>query len=111
VLIPQHDPPVHKHLFHNLVFGHAKEYFKATRTLALFSLAPMSFDMTLVLTTLHLESNGSFLLFLKNYELGQDLELFFIRSNWHSNACPINRQVVLWGWFLNTFEIVFTQKI
>jgi hypothetical protein len=73
---PQHDPPSHKCLFHSLVFGCAgKFYFKATYALAPFSLAPTSFDTTLTLITLHLESNGYFPLFLKDYKPNQNLEI------------------------------------
>jgi hypothetical protein len=45
--------------------------------LATFSLTPMSFNTTLALTTFHLELNGSFPLFLKDYKLDQNLEFFF----------------------------------
>jgi hypothetical protein len=61
VPFPQHDLPVHK----RLLFGHVGEYFNVTCTLAPFPFAPMSFDTTLVLTALHLESNGYLSLFLK----------------------------------------------
>jgi hypothetical protein len=37
----------------------------------------MSFDTTSTFITLHLESNGYFLLFLESYEPEQNLELFF----------------------------------
>jgi len=78
MFFPQHDPPVHKCLFHSLVFGSVgKIYSKATYALAPFSFAPTSFDTTSTLITLHLESNGYFPLFLKNYELNQDLEFSF----------------------------------
>jgi hypothetical protein len=75
--LPQLDPLAHKHLLNRLVFGHAGEYFKATCTLAPFSLTPMSFNTTSALVTLHLESNGYFPLFLEDYELNQELELSF----------------------------------
>jgi hypothetical protein len=77
ISFPQHDPPIHKCLLHNLTFRHAREYSWATRILAPFSFAPMSFNTTLTLTTLHCKSNGYFFLFLKDYKLDQDLELSF----------------------------------
>ncbi len=103
---PQHDLPTHKCLLHSLAFGRAGEYFQAAYALAPFSPTCTSFYTTLALTTLHLESNGYFPLFLKDYEPNQDLF-----SNWCSNACHIYQQVVLLGWFLNTFRIVFIVKI
>jgi hypothetical protein len=45
--------------------------------LAPFSFAPTFFDITSIFTTLHLESNGSFLLFFEDYKPNQDLELSF----------------------------------
>jgi hypothetical protein len=75
VLHPQHDPITFKHLLHSLVLGHAREYFRTIQVLAPFSLALTSFETTLTLTTLHLESNGFFLLFLEDYELDQDLKI------------------------------------
>jgi hypothetical protein len=48
---------------------------------------------------------------LKTMKQIKPLSFFIIILNWHSNACYIYWQVVLLGWFLNTFEIVFTQKI
>jgi hypothetical protein len=38
-------------------------------------LAPFSPTLLSIFTTLHLELDGHFLLFLKDYELNQDLEL------------------------------------
>jgi hypothetical protein len=38
---------------------------------------PMSSDTTSTLTTLHPESNGYFLFLLKDYELDQNLKLYF----------------------------------
>jgi hypothetical protein len=75
--LPQHDPLIYKHLLRSLVFGCAREYFKATHTLAPFFPTPTSFDTISTLTALHLKSNGYFPLFLKNYELDQNLEFFF----------------------------------
>jgi hypothetical protein len=74
VILLQHDPITHKH---SLVFRHAGEYYIPTHALAPFSPTPTSFDTTLVLTTLHLESYGYFPLFLEDYELDQDLEFSF----------------------------------
>ncbi len=74
---PQHDPPTHKCLFHNLTLSHVGEYFQATHILTPFFPAPTSSDTTLVPTTLHPKSYGYFLLFLKEHKLDQDLELFF----------------------------------
>jgi hypothetical protein len=65
----------HKHLLHSLTFRHAREYSQATHILAPFFLAPTFFDTTLALSTLHLESNGYFPLFLEYYKLDQNLEL------------------------------------
>jgi hypothetical protein len=44
--LAQHDPPIHKCLFRNLVFEHVGEYFQVTHILAPFFLAPTSFDTT-----------------------------------------------------------------
>ncbi len=74
---PQHDFQIHKHLFHTLTFGCAREYFWVVRILAPFSPTPMSSNTTSVFTTLHLKSNGYFLLFLEDYELDYDIELSF----------------------------------
>ncbi len=57
------------------------EYFQATYALAPFFLAPTSSNTTSILTTLHLESNGYFLLFLEDYELDQDLNFLMIPSS------------------------------
>ncbi len=76
VPFPQNDPTTHKRLFPILILKCLREYSRATHALAPFSPTPMSFDTTLVLTALHPESNGYFPLFLKNYELDQNLELF-----------------------------------
>jgi hypothetical protein len=62
---PQHDPLAYKCFFCSLIFGHAWEYFTATRALTPFPPASTSFDTTLVLTTIHLDSNGYFLHFLE----------------------------------------------
>jgi len=73
--IPQYDPPTHKCLLHNLILGCVGEYFRVTDTLAPFSLTPISFNTTSVLTTLHLDLDGYFSFFLKDYEPDQDLKL------------------------------------
>ncbi len=77
MLLPHHDSQGHKCLHCSLILGCVGEYFQATRTFSPFTLAPMSFDTTLVLTTLHPKLNGYFPLFLKDYELNQDFEFFF----------------------------------
>jgi hypothetical protein len=77
LLLPQHDPPTHKCLFHNLVLRCVGEYFRATHALAPFSPAPISSNTTSALTALHLDSDGYFLFFLKDYELNQYLEFSF----------------------------------
>jgi hypothetical protein len=77
VLPPQHDPTTHKHLLCSLVLGHAREYSRTTQVLAPFSLEPTSFETTLALIILHLESDGFFLLFLEDYKLNQDLKLSY----------------------------------
>jgi len=71
----QHDPPTHKCLFHSLVLGCVREYFRVAHILVPFSFALMSFDTTLVFITLHLELDGYFSLFFEEYKLNQDLEL------------------------------------
>jgi len=73
---PQHDPLTHECLFHNLALGRAREYSWAAHILAPFSLTPTSFDTILALIALHLESNGYFPFFFKDYELDQDLKVF-----------------------------------
>jgi hypothetical protein len=49
--------------------GHAREYFWVVHVLTSFSPTPTSSSTTSTLTTLHLESDGYFLLFLENYKL------------------------------------------
>jgi len=71
--LPQHDPPTHKHFFCSLILRHVGEYFKATYALAPFSFAPASFNMTFILTALHPNLDGYFLLFLKDYKPNQYL--------------------------------------
>ncbi len=53
-----------------------RRIFQATHALAPLSLAPTSFDTTSTLTILHFELHCHFSLFLEDYELDQDLELF-----------------------------------
>jgi hypothetical protein len=67
--VSPHDPPTHKRLLRNLALGYAGEYFCVVRTLAPFSLTPMSSDTTLILIALHFKSDGYFPLFIKDYEL------------------------------------------
>jgi hypothetical protein len=65
----QHDPLAHKCLLHSLVFRCVGEYSQVAHALAPLFPTPTSFDTTLVFSTLHLQSNGFHLLFLKDYEL------------------------------------------
>jgi hypothetical protein len=111
MLLPQHDPPVHKHLLHSLVFGHAGEYFRIVHALTPLSFAPTYSNTTLVFFSLHLQSDGFLPFSLEHYKPNQNLELSLTFSNWHSNTNYIYLQVALLSWFSNTFEIVFTQKI
>jgi len=62
-------------LLYSLALGCAEEYFQATSILAPFFLTPMFFDTTSILTVVHLESNGYFLFFLKDYEPNQIFKL------------------------------------
>jgi hypothetical protein len=82
-LVPflEHDPPTHKCFFHNLILGHAREYFKTIHALAPFSPSPTSSNTTLTFIALYPDSDGYFSFFLKNYKPNQNLELFFIPSN------------------------------
>jgi hypothetical protein len=75
MLPPQLDILAHKRLLHSLVLGHVGEYFHTICALTPFSPTPTSFDTTSTLTTLHLESDGFFLLFFEYYELDYDLKL------------------------------------
>jgi len=72
VLLPQHDPPIHKLFFHSLILGCAREHFRTICILAPYSSSPM-----LPLTTLHPKLDGHFLVFLEDYELDPDLKLSF----------------------------------
>jgi hypothetical protein len=71
----------------------------------------MSFDTTLALIALHLNSDGYFPLFLKYYKLDQDFKLFFnffkltFQRMPHLLASGFSKMI------FNTFNIVFTQKI
>jgi hypothetical protein len=103
---PQHDLPTHKRLFPSSTLGCAGEYLWAA-----CALASTSFNTTSAFTTLHLELDGYFSLFLEYYKLDQTSSFFLVPSSWRSNACHIYKQVVLLGWFLNTFGIVFTLNI
>jgi hypothetical protein len=76
-VFPQHDFPTHKHVLHNLVFGHVGEYLQAAHVLTPFLFAPMSLDTTSTFSILHHELNGSFALFLKDYKPNEDFELSF----------------------------------
>ncbi len=48
---------------------------------------------------------------LKNTSQTKTSSFLLIPTSLHSNACHIYWQEFLLGWFLNTFEIVFTEKI
>jgi hypothetical protein len=107
----QHDLPIHKCLLCNLAFGCACEYFRVVHALAPFFLAPMSFDTTLDLITLHLKLDGYFSLCLEDYELDKDLELF---SDSFKLAFQCMSHLLASGHskiFLIIFEIIFTLKI
>jgi hypothetical protein len=69
VPLPQHNPPTHKCLFHILVLEHVREYFRIIHILAPFSFAPTSSNISSTFTTLHLELDGYFSFFLKDYKL------------------------------------------
>ncbi len=69
VLLLEHDPLVHKHLFCSIVFERVGEYSKTTHTLAPFSSTPTSFETTLAFVALHFNLDGYFLFFLEDYEL------------------------------------------
>ncbi len=101
VPFPQHNPLVHKRFLHSLVLGDVREYFKTTCALAPFFNTPMSFDTTLVFIALHPESNGYFLLFLKDYELNQDLEFSSnsFKLTFHRMSC-----MLISGLFRMVFE-------
>jgi hypothetical protein len=81
VPFPQHDPLVHKHFLHNLIFGRVWEHFRAIDALAPFSFTPMSFDTTSALTALHPDLDGYFLFIVKDYEPDQDFELSYNSFN------------------------------
>jgi len=55
MLPTQHDPQTHKHLLHNLVLGHVREYYQVARVLAPFSLTPMYSKTTSIFTILYFE--------------------------------------------------------
>jgi hypothetical protein len=77
---PQHDPLIHKCLFHSLALGCVREYFRAAHVLAPFSFAPTSSNTTLVLIAPHPKSNGYFPLFLKKWAgLGLRAFLWFLQ--------------------------------
>jgi hypothetical protein len=73
----QHDPPAHKRFLCSLVIGCVREYSRATRTLAPFSLAPTPSDITLAFTALHPKSNRYFPFFLEEYEPNQNFKFSF----------------------------------
>jgi hypothetical protein len=77
VHFPQHDPLAHKRLLCNLVIGCAREYSRTTCALAPLPPTSTSSNTTSVFTALHPKLDGYFLLFLKDYELNQNLELSY----------------------------------
>ncbi len=79
--LPHHDPQGHKRLHCSLILRHVGEYFRTTRIFTPLSFTPMSSDTTLAFIALHLKSNGYFRFFLKDYELSQDFEFYFILSS------------------------------
>jgi hypothetical protein len=107
---PQHDPPIHKRLFHNLTLGCAGEYFRVARALAPFFPAPTSSNTTSILTTLHFESDGYFSFFLEDYKPDQDFKLFSNSFKLAFQRMPHLEANGHLGSFLNTFGIVFTLK-
>jgi len=66
---PQHNYPIHKHFFHILVLKHVMGYSQVIHILAPFSFAPTSSNTSSTFIALHLELNGYFSLFLKDYKL------------------------------------------
>jgi len=101
VPFPQQDPPTHKQNFCSLFFGCAREYSRATHALAPFSLTPTYFNTTLSLIALHLNSNGYFPFFLKDYKLDQDLEL---SSNFFKLTFQCMPHLLVNGPFMMVFE-------
>ncbi len=73
----QHNPLSHKHFFHILILEHVREYSRVICILAPFSFAPTSSNTNSTFIALHLELDGYFSLFLKDYKLDQDIELSF----------------------------------
>jgi hypothetical protein len=57
----------------------------------------MSSNTTSNLTILHLELDGFFPFFQKDYKPDQDFEFRLTLSSQHSNACCIYQQMVLLG--------------
>ncbi len=75
VPFPKHDLLAHKHFFCSLILGHTWEHSRIICTLAPFSPTPTSFNTTSILTTLHPNSYGYFLLILNHYEPDQNFKL------------------------------------
>jgi hypothetical protein len=98
-------------LFHNLALGCVGEYYRVVHALAQFSPALTFFNTTSVFTTLHLESDGFFSLFLEDYKPDQDLELFFDSFKLTLQRMPHLSTNGPFGMVLNTFKTIFTLKI
>ncbi len=47
----------------------------------------------------------------KTTNYNRTLNFYLIPLNWNSNTCCIYLSMVFFGWFFNTFKIVFTEKI
>jgi hypothetical protein len=68
-LFTQHDLPTHKQFLRNLILGGAIKYLSITCALTTFSPTPTSSKTISPITTLHIELNGFFPLFLEDYKL------------------------------------------
>jgi hypothetical protein len=110
VPLPQHEPPVHKCLFHGLILGHARGYSQVTRVsstiisyIHIFLTSP--WISLLYIFNQMVSSHFS----LKTTNQTRTLNFHLILSNWHSNTCHIYLQVALLRSFLNTFKTIFTR--
>jgi hypothetical protein len=70
----------------------------------------MSFDTTLILTTLHLETYGYFLFFLKDYELDQNFELSFDSFKLAFQRMPHLLTNGHLGWFLTPLGLFSSRR-
>ncbi len=109
---PQHDLLTHKCFLQNFIFECVGEYFWATHVLTPFFFAPTWFNTTLALIVLHIESNGFFPFFVKNYESNRNLKFLYDSFKLvFQHISHLFASDLLLGLFLNTFKNVFTQKI